>query len=466
MRRLARFVLTALVIALAFFPGTAKAQQTAPVYVVQEGDTLSVLARAFGTTVDALATANAISDPSLLYPGVELIIPSYEGLQGRLRIEQVAFGESLRSLSSRFDLTVDLLQRLNRVVQPERIYAGQPWIVLESAESSATHGGHRIVLPRKGESSLISAVREQVNPWWIAAGRFDSLRKWRLPDAPLLLPGDQPLAHALPEPIQSVSVEPQPAVQGKTTVFRLRTSEELDVHGSLGDDELHFFRTNGGDLIALQGIHAMAEPGLYEVEIELGGPESMVESYIFRQPLSVVPGDYGFENINGVPEETIDPEVTEPEEALVAELLAPATPDRAWSDPFLFPSTYYTESFPSVFGTRRSYNWGAFNYYHTGLDFYANTGMPLQATAPGRVVFAGPLKVRGNVTYIDHGWGVYSGYFHQSAIFVQEGDVVDKGEVIGEVGGTGRSTGPHMHWEIWVGGVPVDPLDWVERSFP
>ena len=74
--------------------------------------------------------------------------------------------------------------------------------------------------------------------------------------------------------------------------------------------------------------------------------------------------------------------------------------------------------------------------------------------------------MRGNVTYIDHGWGVYSGYFHQSEFLVSEGDYVETGQVIGLVGNTGRSTGAHLHWEIWVGGVPVDPLDWIAREYP
>jgi murein DD-endopeptidase MepM/ murein hydrolase activator NlpD len=61
---------------------------------------------------------------------------------------------------------------------------------------------------------------------------------------------------------------------------------------------------------------------------------------------------------------------------------------------------------------------------------------------------------------------VYSGYFHQSKIFVSVGDWVEIGQVIGEVGNTGRSTGAHLHWEIWVGGVPINPLEWVENGFP
>ncbi len=81
-------------------------------------------------------------------------------------------------------------------------------------------------------------------------------------------------------------------------------------------------------------------------------------------------------------------------------------------------------------------------------------------------MFAGELTVRGNTTYIDHGWGVYTGYLHQSQIFVAPGDRVAPGDVIGMVGGTGRATGPHLHWEVWVGGVPVQPLEWTAAAWP
>jgi len=67
---------------------------------------------------------------------------------------------------------------------------------------------------------------------------------------------------------------------------------------------------------------------------------------------------------------------------------------------------------------------------------------------------------------IDHGWGVYSAYAHQSEILVNEGDWVEAGQLIGRVGSTGRVTGPHLHWEVIVGGVQVDPMQWLEESFP
>jgi len=82
------------------------------------------------------------------------------------------------------------------------------------------------------------------------------------------------------------------------------------------------------------------------------------------------------------------------------------------------------------------------------------------------VVFAGLLDVRGKVTVLDHGWGVYTGYYHQSEILVSEGDLVAAGDEIGLVGATGRVTGPHLHFQVWVGGVPVDPLEWLTNTYP
>ena len=67
---------------------------------------------------------------------------------------------------------------------------------------------------------------------------------------------------------------------------------------------------------------------------------------------------------------------------------------------------------------------------------------------------------------IDHGWGVYTGYWHQSQSLVKTGDKIIGGQVIGLVGGTGRVTGAHLHWEVWVGGVQVSPLDWLTGSYP
>jgi murein DD-endopeptidase MepM/ murein hydrolase activator NlpD len=74
--------------------------------------------------------------------------------------------------------------------------------------------------------------------------------------------------------------------------------------------------------------------------------------------------------------------------------------------------------------------------------------------------------VRGNATIIDHGQGVFSGIYHQSEILVNTGEQITQGSLIGQIGNTGRSTGPHLHWDLWVGGVQINPLDWLNNSFP
>ena len=144
-------------------------------------------------------------------------------------------------------------------------------------------------------------------------------------------------------------------------------------------------------------------------------------------------------------------------------IVALFTPARYWSGLFALPSV---GALRSVFGSLRAYNGGPYDAFHTGVDFSGGDDRPITAPAPGVVVFAGPLVVRGNATVIDHGWGVYTGYWHQSVSQVNVGDRVETGQVIGFNGSTGRVTGPHLHWELWVGGFQADPLQWTETEFP
>jgi murein DD-endopeptidase MepM/ murein hydrolase activator NlpD len=94
---------------------------------------------------------------------------------------------------------------------------------------------------------------------------------------------------------------------------------------------------------------------------------------------------------------------------------------------------------------------------HTGLDFRAQTGDPVRATANGKVVSSGWSGSYGRMVEIDHGNGLSTRYGHLSEINVKVGDYVKIGQVIGEVGSTGRSTGPHLHYETRIDGEAVDP---------
>jgi murein DD-endopeptidase MepM/ murein hydrolase activator NlpD len=90
----------------------------------------------------------------------------------------------------------------------------------------------------------------------------------------------------------------------------------------------------------------------------------------------------------------------------------------------------------------------------------------IYAAADGQVVFAGELPIHGNHTIIDHGWGVYSTYSHQSQILVSPGQNVKRGDLIGIIGTTGRSVGPHLHFEIKINGIYVNPMTWLSKVFP
>lgn len=95
---------------------------------------------------------------------------------------------------------------------------------------------------------------------------------------------------------------------------------------------------------------------------------------------------------------------------------------------------------------------------HSGIDFRAPTGTPVRATAPGKVIEAGPNGGYGRMIEIDHGHGISTRYAHLSSIAVNEGDTIRKGQIIGAVGSTGRSTGPHLHYEIRIDEDASDPM--------
>jgi len=162
---------------------------------------------------------------------------------------------------------------------------------------------------------------------------------------------------------------------------------------------------------------------------------------------------------------TIDPKVTQPEEEQVKSIISVVTPKQYWSELFRAPVDEPI-CIKSWYGNRRSYNDSDFIYFHTGVDYGVCANLNIYAPAPGEVVFAGPLNVRGNTVIIDHGEGVFSGLYHQEEIKVKVGDMVEAGQLVGIIGKTGRVTGPHLHWDIFVNGVQVQPLDWLEKKFP
>lgn len=118
-----------------------------------------------------------------------------------------------------------------------------------------------------------------------------------------------------------------------------------------------------------------------------------------------------------------------------------------------------------VFGSRRFFNKQAKNP-HSGLDLAAPPGTPIKAPASATVINTGEYYYNGRTVFLDHGQGLISGYFHMTDIEVQPGQQVKQGDVIGTVGATGRVTGPHLHWNVYLNGSKVDPALFIASDMP
>lgn len=466
--RLSKLSLISLVVILSLVSYSAvtaqDGEQDEPYYIVQEGDSLWQIAARFGVSVEDLQQANNISDASQVTVGARLVIPGLKGLTGRLDTVPVPYGETLRSLSRRYGLPETTLARLNRLVSPAELYVGATLIVPAAENQSSSFAG-RANLP-SGQSLLELAILRGRDAWLLALEN-------NLPGTWAGLPGDvlrfgdasQSDAPAgLPEAITRVEVDPLLMIQGGTTVVKVYAPPNASMSGSLAGRSLNFFPQDYG-YVALQGIHAMTPPGLYPLRLEGELPNG--HRFAFSQDVLIQDANFPYDPSLEVDPATIDPAVTEPESELWASLGVPVTSEKMWNGLFSSPvPPDFAACWPSRFGNRRSYNGSAYDYFHSGLDFCGRVGTELYAAAPGRVVYTDSLIVRGGVVVIDHGWGVYTAYDHLSEILVQPGDTVQPGQLIGLGGATGRTTGPHLHWEVWVGGVQVNPLDWLTRAYP
>lgn len=175
--------------------------------------------------------------------------------------------------------------------------------------------------------------------------------------------------------------------------------------------------------------------------------------------IELAPREYAIDRVNGVPQQTVTPDPEQVARARrEAQWVAAARNSSSERLDFLQPLIMPAEGrISGVYGSQRIFN-GEPRNPHYGLDIAAPTGTPVQAPWSGRVVLAEPdLFYSGGTLILDHGYGVTSTYIHLHKLHVQVGAEVQQGQLIAEIGATGRVTGPHLDWRINWGHERLDP---------
>ncbi len=437
------------------------------IHVVQRGETLFRIALSYGTSVEALAQTNGISDATNIQVGQRLIIPS--GLVNAsvptAERHVIQPGETLAHIALRYGSTESIVAAINNIVNPSLIYVGQVLDVSERAPGrpllsrgythtvSATDTLYRIALGYGATLESIMSANDLGLPTAIFPGQQ------------LLIPGpeDAPALRSLPAPLTEVRITPLPLKVGSSFAIHVMTNQALTITGSFIDRDITF--ASGPDGLSHTGlgaIYALSTPGQYPLTLTLQAPAGEPTTYTVT--LRVQDGGYGRENITLPADRTdlLDATASAADHQILLSVMSAFTPERHFDGPFGLPAA---APVTSRFGTRRSYNGSEYDRFHSGTDFGGPPGAAIYAPADGRVVMVDTLTVYGLFTAIDHGWGVYTGYAHQSESLVSVGQFVTAGEVIGRIGDTGRSAGPHLHWEFWVNGVETDGMQWTRTDF-
>ena len=239
------------------------------------------------------------------------------------------------------------------------------------------------------------------------------------------------------------------------TAQKLATTTKATVPTvKLGSKTYPAFGLGGDRFRAMIPTTPLEKPGVREVTIADNTGSTIVK-------IPVADRKFQVQRINFAPGKA-GIEATALELKQVAAFKATVSPIKYWDGKFIAPNQGKTSS---PYGVKRYYN-GEFatDYYHRGLDYAGGYGSPVVAPAAGKVVLVGyekkGFRVHGNVVGVDHGQGLVSIFMHMSKISVEEGQMLAAGDQIGAIGSTGSSTGPHLHWGLYVNAVSVDPVQW------
>ncbi len=346
-------------------------------------------------------------------------------------------GDTLSLIATRFGTDVATLVALNGLHDPDHIEVGQvlvlpcPVQAPDQAVAAALAGiAVGQVLPQ-GEG------RPWLTLWQARARALETLHAQGVKDF--------------------VTWEPAMPVPGDAVVLRVWPQASTVVTPSVRILDTWYPMSPAADgFVAFVPLHGFVQPGLLGITVRWSDKAQVdlpvwVREKAFPVQTIMLPASKSA---------LLDPDIVQAEARRLSTVWVQDLGPPRWQGAFQWPLDPDTWPTTAPYGVRRSYNGGPVSSYHTGQDIAAPEGTPVYAPAPGIVLLAERLNVRGNAVVLGHGAGVTSNYWHLSGLAVRAGQTVRAGDLLGWVGTTGLSTGPHLHWEIRVYGVPVDPVPW------
>jgi murein DD-endopeptidase MepM/ murein hydrolase activator NlpD len=232
---------------------------------------------------------------------------------------------------------------------------------------------------------------------------------------------------------------------------------KLTAHGTarrarLNGRTIELFPQDDGSEFGLMPIPVLEKPGVYTLEfLDEGG------AVLDSRPIRVENARYPAQNIV-IGKAIAGLRPSPGEQATVGAFRAAVSPVRYWKEPLDPP---VPGCLTSLFGVQRLQNGKPTGDFHAGVDQRGAAGTPIHPIAAGVVKIVQKWNLRGGTVAVDHGQGVESIYLHMSGFVAKEGEHVGVNDVLGYIGSTGRSTGPHVHWTLYVNGVPVNPGQWM-----
>ena len=260
---------------------------------------------------------------------------------------------------------------------------------------------------------------------------------------------------------QQCTVKPASIPLGQTVRLHCKLPEEVStatarldsrLNGGPNSRTVRLFKQASGDWEGLMPVAVEDSAGTYPIEI-LAADGSPLASVNLAIRKTIFPT----QNVVLAPQIEALHTTTEERQTLIT-FRDSVSDVKYWNDPLAAP---LPGCVISPFGVKRLHNGKPTGEIHAGIDQRAAAGTPIRAVAAGVVRIVQPFNVLGGTVAIDHGQGLETMYLHMSKLNVAVGDHVEKDDVIGYVGSTGRANGPHLHWVVYVNAVPQNPQQWV-----